>query len=1112
MPNNAIGGLKPHQSRYTLNMIMSEHLPKKKRPVIAFLVHNLIGEYHLLQLLALHRHAIRRDVSLLFFTPFLFYSQQINRTGALRSFQLAGPENVDGAILSGASLNVFFTPDQIENLRAIFPGLPMVSIATTQRGYPSVVIDNAQGLRELVRHLVQDHGYRQLAFLGGTAGNVDAEHRLTVFKETLAELGVPVDSQLILQGNFSTLSGSQAVAALLDERKRQPDALVCANDEMALGAMAELERRGLKVPRDMALTGFDNIDAASLSRPGLSTVSQGIVAQAERAMDLILDMIARRPFTERVVLPSEMVIRQSCGCQPQVAKVPGELHGTGDLSMYFRDLMYEKGYNLGVVSSFSRTVMGALNLDTLREELGRLASNLRMGALMVVLYNQGSAPAEESVIPRMGVCFFSWVDGREGDAGLRIPVGQLVPSQPALYGDRRTSVVTELVFQNEYYGYCLVQMTVPDPVIIQILSMELSNCLHNMYMKRQMDDAYQKLEELDGLKNEFIANITHDFRSPLTITLGASELGLLDSADDSEDHRRYQVIYDASLRLKHTIDRFLELTRMDQNGLAIHAAPLDIQAFLSEISGFYRSSLLASSIRIAVEMPGEIPGDLVTDREKLEQILNNLISNALKFVDPASGIITIRVETMETELLIRIVDNGIGIPPDKLEAVFERFTQLASGRTNRNQGTGIGLAFSRQLAGLLHGSLEADSEGPGSGACFTLRLPRGKAHFAPDELLPHANQAYAVESARMGTKELFRIQLEAAGPRQTVVDRGNPVEDGDVPTDFRHLTVLIVEDHPDILALERDSLAKAGYRNFVLAPDGLQGLEAAYLYRPDLIVCDVDMPGLRGDELYAQLVSNPDFSLTPFVFVSAMADREFILDLKRRGAGAFLTKPIDTEEFVHTAGVHLKAVHERKKALRASRTDELTGLLTRRSLMAEIRSQFASRRLRDFSFIFLDIDHFKSINDTWGHPVGDVVLKAVGACVREQLRPYDLPGRYGGEEFLMLLPDTGLKDALAAAEKLRAIIAKLEISTGKESLGVQASFGVASLKEHAAFLAVPYASDELLELFEPHDGHLVDWKKREVRVNAVADGLITLADQALYRAKSGGRNRVESAS
>jgi LacI family transcriptional regulator len=209
--------------------------------------------------------------------------------------------------------------------------LSEADIATLARSVPIVVLanhyvsggpdfvgaDNRGGCREITRHLIREHAYTDLAFLGGPPDSPDSDERFAGFTEALRESGLPVPRKPIASGGFTEVGGKQAVQALL-ARGRRPRAIVCGNDEMAMGALLALRAARLRVPTDVAVTGFDDIAVARHLRPGLSTVSQPMRELGERSVKVLLDRIAD-PAAPRqsVVLPVHMHIRRSCGCPTQ---------------------------------------------------------------------------------------------------------------------------------------------------------------------------------------------------------------------------------------------------------------------------------------------------------------------------------------------------------------------------------------------------------------------------------------------------------------------------------------------------------------------------------------------------------------------------------------------------------------------------------------------------------------------------------------------------------------------------------------------------------------------------------------------------------------------------
>ncbi len=179
---------------------------------------------------------------------------------------------------------------------------------------PRLTLDQDRGLRQAILHLITVHGCRRLAFVRGPAMNDEAERRYALYRTVLAEEGLEVDPALICDGTFEKPAGEAAVARLVDDRRVAFDALVAANDYMALGALEALEARGIDVPGDVAVVGFDDIEDARFSSPPLTTVRQPLYQQGEAALDRVLAQLEGRPVELDTVHATELVVRRSCGC------------------------------------------------------------------------------------------------------------------------------------------------------------------------------------------------------------------------------------------------------------------------------------------------------------------------------------------------------------------------------------------------------------------------------------------------------------------------------------------------------------------------------------------------------------------------------------------------------------------------------------------------------------------------------------------------------------------------------------------------------------------------------------------------------------------------------
>lgn len=264
--------------------------------------------------------------------------------------------------------------------------------------------------------------------------------------------------------------------------------------------------------------------------------------------------------------------------------------------------------------------------------------------------------------------------------------------------------------------------------------------------------------------------------------------------------------------------------------------------------------------------------------------------------------------------------------------------------------------------------------------------------------------------------------------------------------------VLVVDDSPVNLQVVGTTLDEIGY-SMTFANNGFQAIERFKSARPDLVLLDMMMPDMDGLEVCNILkAADPD---VPIIFLTASHDPEHLLKAFEQGAVDYVTKPFNKPELAARVKNHLMfryAFNELKTALvemeRLAKTDGLTGLLNRRSLFEIASQEFAraQRYNRSLSVLMLDIDHFKRINDTYGHHLGDLVIQSVASILKETLRETDSVGRYGGEEFVVILPETALEQAFEVAERIRFKVSAQSFSNDLKDLKVTVSLGVATLK------------------------------------------------------------------
>ncbi|BDU70239.1 diguanylate cyclase response regulator [Geothrix oryzae] len=301
--------------------------------------------------------------------------------------------------------------------------------------------------------------------------------------------------------------------------------------------------------------------------------------------------------------------------------------------------------------------------------------------------------------------------------------------------------------------------------------------------------------------------------------------------------------------------------------------------------------------------------------------------------------------------------------------------------------------------------------------------------------------------------------------------------------------ILIVDDNTMIRSEIKAVLMKdGGFSHFMEAADGLTAFKTIMETPPDLVLCDLVMPGFDGLKFLGLKASRKELAQIPVIILTAEDDLDRKAEILERGASDYVTKPFHEKELLARVRIHTKLkllqdeLREMNVQLEAlSVTDVLTGLANRRRLMTRLEEevQRARRYKTPLSVVMIDIDHFKQVNDSYGHAMGDEVLRNIGAMLKASLRTTDLAARYGGEELTLVLPHTDIPAALQVAENLRQKFSEMDHTLDGVTIRKTASMGLAARNGQ---------------------GEMPD-----------AEDLLKHADEALYRAKQGGRNRVEVA-
>jgi len=383
---------------------------------------------------------------------------------------------------------------------------------------------------------------------------------------------------------------------------------------------------------------------------------------------------------------------------------------------------------------------------------------------------------------------------------------------------------------------------------------------------------YEKTLELDQLKSQFFANVSHELRTPLTLILAPLEHRLRRAADAEERRETEMMLRSARLLYRHVSD-LLDAAKLEAGAMTLDWARLDLARLTREVASHFESLAQERRIDYRIDMPAALAAD--GDGGKLQRALLNLLSNAFKFT-PDGGAVALRLSQADGHALIEVQDNGPGVPAALRAAVFERFRQVEGDARRRRGGTGLGLAIVKDFVEL-HGGTATVDAAPGGGALFSVRLP----------LAAPAGTRFAESSA-----------LDALIDRQAVEElEAHPAAPAAAaPADAFAPLVLVVEDNPDMNAYIAAAL-RPRYR-VASACDGRAGLEQALALRPDLILTDLMMPEMSGDEMVAALRRQPAMANVPVVMLTARTDDELRLRLLKDGVQDYLNKPFATDELL----------------------------------------------------------------------------------------------------------------------------------------------------------------------------------------------------------------------
>ena len=421
----------------------------------------------------------------------------------------------------------------------------------------------------------------------------------------------------------------------------------------------------------------------------------------------------------------------------------------------------------------------------------------------------------------------------------------------------------------------------------------------------------EALAEIDRAKTAFFSNVSHEFRTPLTLMLGPVEESIADSRVPREIRERLELAQRNSIRLLKLVNSLLDFSRFEAGRVQAFYEATNLAVLTNDLASTFRSAIERAGLRFQVQCD-ELEAPVYVDREMWEKIVLNLLSNAFKFT--LDGGISVRLRRESAAVVLEVADSGVGIAASELPRLFERFHRIEGTRARTHEGSGIGLALVQELVKLHAATIEVASV-PGEGTTFRISLPFGTAHLPADRVKAAQPDTLQIRAARPFVQEALRWLPEAAVEGAAALPVSN--DSGATPTDRRFAAtfgsrLLVADDNADMRAYLHALLTPA--YAVELVANGEQALAAARRQRPDLILADVMMPQLDGFGLVASIRKDETLRSIPTVLLSARAGEEARIEGLDAGADDYLTKPFSARELVTRIGALLELDHMRRRA------------------------------------------------------------------------------------------------------------------------------------------------------------------------------------------------------
>ncbi|MEM7343054.1 MAG: substrate-binding domain-containing protein [Chloroflexota bacterium] len=937
----------------------------KKPPTIGLLGDNLYFPYSILVQQGVKQVVAEQEANLFYFAGSSLASPLEFRAQGNIIFELIRRERFDGLLVVSSLVGGFVEQAIFTQFCQQYSPLPIVSLGLDIEAIPSVMIDNRQGVFDAVSHLIERHGCRRIAWIHGPEDSQETQARFSGYSEALTEHGISIDSNLLSSGDFQWESGARAIHTFLDERHLRPgidfDAIAAANDNMALSAVETLQKRGIVVPDDLKIVGFDNHPEASIMTPNLTTVHQPFEQMGRTAAELLLSMLGGEINPDLITIPAQLIVRQSCGCSLAPSKestpativknpatpahlsfktpnqslialietgmntsvwqdafslfaserMPTNLKATNELRTYLEELqgnlndaVYSSSLewiNKQTIQDIGSQLISTFDLKRQMDILATQLPQLGIQTCYLAMYENPQAYHYPDPAPEWARIIFALDDGNPVPLppnGLRFPSHQMIPPELFSQQGNFNFILEPLYFGDEQIGFIIFDASLENPVLYEILRIQISGAMQS---SRQL----QALKESQDLLRQ-----QHDQLQKRTIELERAKVAAERAkvAAEAANQAKSTFLANMSHELRTPLNAILGYADLLKHRSSTSTSDVDGLNVIQQ-SGEHLLTLINDILALAKVEAGKI--DLIVDSIYLPGFLSQIVEI---------------VEDRATAKSIFLTYESLTPLPDVILADETRLRQVLLNLL------GNAVKFTDQ--GYVTLTVEAlpDPISPSSEITLRFTVKDTGVGIAPedqDRIFQPFEQVVQpdrpVEGTGLGlaiSQQILQL-MDSQLVLESNLDQGSifwfdvafqvssqkVLEKPTIPPKIisytgRKYRILVADDHLYNRLLLVDLLEPLGFE-VQTASDGQEAIDQALFQQPDVILMDMLMPVKTGIQAVQEIRKQPSRDQVLIIAVSASVLEANIQASQDAGCDLFLPKPIDRMALLDVLAKHL---------------------------------------------------------------------------------------------------------------------------------------------------------------------------------------------------------------